>query len=224
MFKLLQVLICLLVYPLYAAELQVPEPFDVLSVNGKESSSSLQRKKVLPLQVGRNVIVIEYDQLFDAVYGDSHDRIQSKPFALIFDAQADDRLTLVEPQFDSGTEAGVWAVAPAITVQNANKQAIKVDTVPVQKIAGEWLLPGASVAALTGSTATIKPALSATTPAAQASNSSAVPATPAALAAATHSGASTVAPPDTLQMLYYFWQQATPEQRAQFLQSVSAGK
>ncbi len=223
--KLLQLLICLLATPLGAAELQVPEPFDVLAANGKEISSSLQRKKVLPLQPGRNVIVLEYDQLFDAVYGDSHDRIQSKPFALIFDANTDDRLTLIDPAFESGTAAAAWAVAPTVTVHNASKQAITVTAVPVQKIAGEWLLPGASVAALTGTTAAVKPALSsATLPAAATPAAAPVAATTASattpLTAAPHTAIST---PDTLQMLHYFWQQATPEQRAQFLQTVTGG-
>ncbi len=211
MTKSLMLLLALFSLPLTAAELLVPEPFNVLAVNGKEGFSSMQRLKRVPLQTGSNVIVLEFDQLFDASYGDSHDRIRSKPFALSLVAQAGDQLTLDDPKLQTGDEARRWVATPALRVQHGNGQAVKTEVLSVEKIAGEWLLPGASLAALS------KPSQNAPT---------AAPATAATVAATTAGNiqAAPVATPDTLQMLHYFWQQATPEQRAQFLQTVSAGK
>lgn len=72
-----------------AAELQVPEQFDLLRVNGQEYKTYFQRTKTVALHLGRNEIEMEFNQLYDAEHGDSHDRIRSKPFTVSVEVEND---------------------------------------------------------------------------------------------------------------------------------------
>lgn len=81
-----------------AAELLVPEQFDVLHVNGLPQATSFQRDKVVKLNVGRNDIEMEFNQIYDAEYGDSHDRIRSAPFIVVITVAAENEQWQVQAE------------------------------------------------------------------------------------------------------------------------------
>ena len=202
----------LLLSPLaQAAELVIPEPFDVLQVNDAPFGATLQREKRLTLAPGRHVIVLEYDQIFDADFGDSHDRIESKPFALVLTVAEESVLTVQDPQLRSGDEARRYANAPTLRVFDQARRELAVQVLPVQAVGDAFVTPAAA----------------APTPPAAAPAASHTPAiAPIAAPSTTPATASTPAKPasaisnDPLQQLQYWWQQATPEQRAAFLQQI----
>ena len=197
----------------HASQLQVPEQFDVLVVNGEEFPFTIGLSKTVPLIAGRNVIVLEYDKIFDAVYGDSHDRVKSAPFAVTFSASAGDMLVLHGPEFDTGTEAKRYAKAPTVQIRNAAQQSVAVQLVPVKEV-GDMLV--ANVAAASAPTPVIAPAIiPATAPTPAIASGSAAAAKTVAIPSAPPAGAH-----NALEQLNYWWQQATPEQRAAFLQSI----
>lgn len=193
-----------------AAELRVPEPFDVLIVNGEEYSSGLKSQKTVALKVGRNVVILEYDQIFDADYGDSHDRIKSAPVALVFEVTADAVLSLVDPKLQSNTEARRYAKAPQLQLRDQQQQPVASQLLPVREINGLLLADGGNEGnrSVSGTSATVTAATAA----------------PAVVQSTTQSTAQATAAqpaPDALQMLSYWWQQATPAQRAAFLQAIT---
>ena len=200
----------LLLSPLaQAAELVVPEAFDVLQVNDAPFGASLQREKRLTLAPGRHVIVLEYDQIFDADFGDSHDRISSKPFALVLTVTDESVLTVQDPKLTSGTDARRYAKAPTLRVFDATNREFPVQVQSVQSVGDVFVTPTAAatpapVAAISATPATL------TTPA-----TTAMPATPVTAEKGTPPAST-----DPLQQLQYWWQQATPEQRAAFLQQI----
>jgi len=191
----------LLLSPLaQAAELVIPEPFDVLQVNDAPFGATLQREKRLTLAPGRHIIVLEYDQIFDADFGDSHDRIESKPFALVLTVAEESVLTVQDPQLRSGDEARRYANAPTLRVFDQARRELAVQVLPVQAVGDAFVTPAAAAP---------------TPPAAVAAAPSTAPAT-----ASTPAKPASAISNDPLQQLQYWWQQATPEQRAAFLQQI----
>lgn len=198
----------LLLSPLaQAAELVIPEPFDVLQVNDAAFGATLQREKRLTLAPGRHVIVLEYDQIFDADFGDSHDRIESKPFALVLTVADESVLTVQDPQLRSGDEARRYAKAPSLRVFDQAKREHTVQLLPVQAVGDAFVTPSAAVPT---------PPVAASAPAVA---PVAAPSPTAAIAPQAAQPAPS-ASNDPLQQLQYWWQRATPEQRAAFLQQI----
>jgi uncharacterized protein len=206
--QILGMLLALLFAQAQAAELRVPEAFDVLIVNGSEYGASLKSNKTVALISGRNVVIVEYDQIFDAEFGDSHDRIRSAPIALVFEASSDAVLTLVDPKLKSNAEARQYAKAPTLQLRDAKQDPVTAQQLPVREINGMMFADNGSTPAI----ASVMPAIPA------------IPAAPAAgtQANTTQNAVPVAAPaPDALQMLSYWWQQASPEQRAAFLQRIT---
>lgn len=214
----------LLLAPAQAAELKVPEPFDVLSVNGADYSAILQTEKTLTLQPGRNVIILEYDQIFDADFGDSHDRIRSAPFALVFDLGTHKELRIVDPKLESGTEARRYASAPKVQLQDQNHQPVANQLLSVRELDGVLLVNNpTSASTVTTQAASPQTTTAAVAPVSATASVAATPAVSATQTAPAKPAPATDAPanaPDALNMLNFWWQQATPEQRAAFLQNI----
>lgn len=195
-----------------AAELQVPEQFDVLVVNGKEFPTTLALNKSVPLVAGRNVVILEFDQIYDADFGDSHDRVRSAPFALVFSAAVTDQLQLRGPELSSGADAKRYATAPTVQVIDSKKQVVAVQQLPVTELNGMLLADNSTNAAASKPPVLVSDiADKAATPT---SAPTASPAPPAAAVAVANT-------PDALSMLAYWWQQASAEQRAEFLRQIS---
>jgi uncharacterized protein YccT (UPF0319 family) len=177
-----------------AAELEIPEAYDLISVNGEEKSGlNLLKTKTVPLNAGRNVIVLEYDELYDSDYGDAFDHVKSQPWALILEADPKQDYRLQSPALDDKHAAQRYAKNPVFTMHDAAARPVAITAVPARELA---------------------PASAA--PATVASQSSAAPATPGE-----KTGAATKTP-DPLAMLQYWWAQASAEQRAAFRQQLQA--
>ena len=214
---LLPLLLGLLPLSLPAAELRIPEPFNVLQVNDVSYSATLQREKRLELAPGRHVIVLEYDQIFDADFGDSHDRIESKPFALVLTVGTESPLTVQDPQLQTGDDARRYAKAPTLRVLDAAQRELTVQVLPVQAVGDAFISPAAAAPT---PPAVMAPASAAVATYASTSMSTATPAPAPAAAAPKPVELAPPASHDPLQQLQYWWQQATPEQRAAFLQQI----
>ncbi|NQD38466.1 DUF2057 domain-containing protein [Permianibacter sp. IMCC34836] len=187
-----------------AGELQVPEQFDVLMVNGKEFPATLSRTKTVALSTGRNVVIIEFDKIYDADYGDSHDRVHSAPFALVFNAAATDQLQLFGPELNSGADAKRYVKAPTVQLLTAGNQPVALQQLPVTELNGLLVADNrVENKAEQGAATTI----------------TAAPVMASDLAGPVAS--KTAAAPDALQMLSYWWQQASAEQRAEFLRQIT---
>ncbi len=167
---------------LSAAELVVPEQFDLVRVNGEEEKTYFQRIKKVPLQLGKNTIELEFNQIYDAEFGDSHDRIRSKPFTVVVEVSTEQEVwTLLADLPKTRREAVVYAKRPIYTLQNQLGERHTVTLTPQRPLPLLSQIPPAP---------TEKPSI--TTP----------------------------PPVDVLQMLNYWWQLATPEQKQAFLDSI----
>lgn len=118
-----------------AAALTVPEAFDVLSVNGVEQTAlSLAKEKRLALQAGRNIIVLEYDEIFDSQLNDSHESVRSQAYALIFEVVDESELTLRSPDITDLASAKQYAKHPSFDIVNAQQKNIALTTMPAKDL------------------------------------------------------------------------------------------
>ena len=194
----------LLANTVMAAQLIVPEAFDVLSVNGVEQGMSLMRKKAIALQPGQNVIVLEYDEIFDSEINDSHDSIRSQPYALVFTIGANQDLRLHSPGIKSREQAESYAKAPTFRVETLSGPRVEYQAFPAKDLSLATSQPLTTVA----------PPVTTPPP-------GKTPRMPYVTESSSNS-TNNPAQPDALQLLQFWWSQATPEQRQQFLQQIQA--
>ncbi|WP_068545245.1 DUF2057 domain-containing protein [Thalassotalea crassostreae] len=110
-----------------AAQLVVPEDFEVLRLNGEEFSTSLLAKSTtLELPPGQNVLVLKYSQMFDDDMEDHHITIKSKPFILLFSVSNEKSLTFSYPKQTDGELARVYAKSPDIKILDSQNRALGV--------------------------------------------------------------------------------------------------
>lgn len=188
-----------------AAQLIVPEAYDVLSVNGVEQGMSLMRKKEIALQPGQNVIVLEYDEIFDSEINDSHDSIRSQPYALVFTISANQDLRLHSPGIKSREQAESYAKAPTFRVETLSGPRVEYQAFPAKDLS----------LAINQPPTTVAPPVTTPPP-------GKTPRMPYVTEPSSNNTATPPAQPDALQMLQFWWSQATPEQRQQFLQQIQA--
>ncbi len=215
MYKALVCLIALALSPvLHAASLTIPMEFEFLAVNGEPVGSSLfKHKDKLNLVPGQNRVALRYKDLVRESIGDGHVRVDSNPFILTFqiDAEARYRLAAASPIRDIG-DARHFAKNPAVVITDDDGKAVAFEMALTQ---GE---EPSLLAQLTGSEGTDleQQAIAATatapaiTPPSGAERSQPVPAT------------ETVAPvgadpANPEAMLKYWWQQADEPTRRAFM-------
>ena len=193
-----------------AATLIVPEAFDVLSVNGLEQSVfSLAKEKHLKLKQGRNIVVLEYDEIFDSQLNDSHESVRPAPYALIFDVSKESILRLQTPNTPNLDAAERYAKAPEFSVEDEQKQAITIVAKPAKDLTYASVLDANSEASTSASQApSISPVEGAMLASANKQN-------------AAHTNAE-LAKPDALNMLLYWWTMANEQERKAFLKSLES--
>lgn len=195
----------LLVYPLFQvisvgaqaaqpATLVIPEALDIVSVDNNKYSKPLFSDPVttLKLEPGQHQIVLEYDMLFEVGH-DDHDVITSEPFQITFSTVAGEQYYIKVPVFDESTldKARVYARKPVIEIiRRADSQSVAAE-ITYREFDGTFS---------TKHTKTSK----SNTPKAASTNPS----------EKTNQASSS---PEALKMLEYWWQQASEQQRKQFL-------
>lgn len=110
-----------------AVELSIPEEFVVVRVNGEEYSASLlSTETVVDLNVGQNVLVLKYAQMFDDDTEDHHITVKSKPFILLFSVPQLAELVFSYPKQNDSQSARVFAEGPLVDIvdDQGNKLAI----------------------------------------------------------------------------------------------------
>lgn len=111
----------------YAVELVIPEEFVVIRVNGEEYSASLLSSETLvDLNVGQNVLVLKYAEMFDDDTEDHHITIKSKPFILLFSVAQSTNLVFSYPKQSDSEVARQYASNPTVDIVDSkgNKLAI----------------------------------------------------------------------------------------------------
>ena len=101
-------LLSLLFFPFIScgASLQIPAEITVLSVNGQQYQNSLFSSEIkIPLIAGRQLLVLEYKDIFDNYDEDDHTKVTSEPFVIIFTSSSTDALFLRLPDINDEASA-----------------------------------------------------------------------------------------------------------------------
>ncbi|WNC70044.1 DUF2057 family protein [Thalassotalea nanhaiensis] len=118
-----------LVSPVMAAELIVPDTFVVERLNGEEFSGNFFTSETkLTLQSGQNVLVLKYSELFDDETEDHHITVTSKPFILLFSVGKENTIKFSYPKQNNGESAKLFAKAPIVNLIKPNGSAVPVIT------------------------------------------------------------------------------------------------
>lgn len=182
------------------AKLVIPEALDVISINKVKHSSSLFSggDTKLELMPGQNKIVVEYDMIFD-ISNDDHERVQSEPFQFRFNVEAGKQYYVKIPSFNSVTSAMKYARKPHLEIVERSTNKTILADITYREFDGTYTnessKPSATVKsqqAITASTPEVS-----TTAISQTTTSNDMP----------------------LQMLEFWWQQASAQQRKRFIES-----
>jgi uncharacterized protein YccT (UPF0319 family) len=107
----------LMSFSVNASVIIFPENIIVVSVNGIEHSSSFfTRETQLDFPIGKHVVVLKYQDLFEG--DDDHTKVKSKPFVVLFSldesSASDDEISVVTPNLDELKQAKMFAKSPKI--------------------------------------------------------------------------------------------------------------
>jgi uncharacterized protein YccT (UPF0319 family) len=187
---------------LYALTWHIPEEIDVVEVNGKGwQSIFIDSKDAVELPLGTNRLLLQFKQLFADDYNDSEILISSKEFIIEFELASDNDAKLVIPLIDSQDQAYEFIKKPSVKVLSEGREI---------KIRQYW-----HGAALAGSS--------------EQDVDLAFTSSKAQLLATSDKEYDMVsivqkqsgrAQPKPLEMLKFWWQQASVEERQQFLDSL----
>ncbi|NMP31432.1 DUF2057 domain-containing protein [Thalassotalea sp. M1531] len=106
------------------AELLFPEQYQVLKVNGKDYSGSFfSSESRVELTNTKQVILYRYNELFDDTDNDDHTKIKSEPFVLIIEG-TQQRLRVIEPNNLDIQQARTYALNPVLDIRGQSGQVI----------------------------------------------------------------------------------------------------
>ncbi|TLU68065.1 DUF2057 domain-containing protein [Thalassotalea litorea] len=111
-----------------AAQLTIPDTFEVLSVDGEEQSKSYFTKETtLDLASGKHAVQIQYREMFEHDTEDHHETVRSAPFVLIFTVNGNDALQLNHPQQLGIEAARAYAKSPQVKLVDANGDPVRAE-------------------------------------------------------------------------------------------------
>ncbi|MFD2166564.1 DUF2057 family protein [Thalassotalea euphylliae] len=196
----------------FAATITFPEVYDVLKVNGQDYSSGFFSKKSdIELTPGRHVVLYRYNELFEDPSNDDHAKIKSEPFVMIVD-MSDANLTVQSPEILDEMQARKYALKPTLTIMSSNNTPASFSLSSLRDFEKAQYQRAIEVARETPLT---------TAPA----NDNQIPNdsnTGSALPKDSESG-NVSSQSRAYQMLNYWWQQASKEERKAFLHSIQQG-
>ncbi|WP_169303059.1 YccT family protein [Thalassotalea mangrovi] len=172
-----------------AAQLTIPDTFEVLAVDGeKRSKSFFTRATELDLAAGQHSVQLQYREMFEDATEDDHQTVRSEPFVIMFSVSADAKLQLLHPLQADVEQAKAFATSPRVQLVDSNNQAIPVEQISQQTYEQELMSMQQQ-----RRQQVVKKSLSDD---------------PTEF---THQG------PDNLEMMKYWWQQATDIERQEFI-------
>ncbi|WNC70830.1 DUF2057 domain-containing protein [Thalassotalea psychrophila] len=127
--KFLFLPLCFLItsFSALAAKLVVPEEFIVVRLNGEQYSTSFFSSTTeLFLGTGQNVLVLKYSELFDDDTEDHHITVKSKPFILLFSVGKEDKLKFSFPKQNDVESAKNYAKSPIVSLIKPNGSAVPI--------------------------------------------------------------------------------------------------
>ncbi len=99
----------------FASELAVPTSIKVLKVNGKTYSGSFfESEEVVDLRTGSNILILQYKELFEDYDNDDHTTVSSSPFVAVFSVNTDEKLSLRHVKIVDEKQAKEFAEKPTI--------------------------------------------------------------------------------------------------------------
>jgi uncharacterized protein YccT (UPF0319 family) len=188
------------------ATLFIPEELNILSVDNVKHTGKLfsSDDTTLKLKPGQHRILVEYEVIWD-VSSDDHERILSKPFLIIFSAEASRQYAIKLPSFNNVDEVQKYANKPVFSLidRSTNRPvAIKVVYHAAERgFFGQFNNPVVPARPVQN------PAPAAAVPAKKPVNSQ-------------RTGITTTGSNMPLKMLEYWWSQANEQQRKHFIESI----
>ena len=209
--KRLSILLVLLTFPLVshgASQLNIAKAFNILAINGTSYSSGIfDQNRQLKLRVGKNLLVIEYEEEFESDDGDLSDFVKSDPFLLEIYLKNDKTYfqQIVKPA--NVKAAYQYAKQPLFEIVEMSKGK-RVAPIPFKLVA---LASDKKAFLVQQSRLRQNATLDLSHPDANSSSISNQSIT-----------SSLTAQSNASRMLHYWWQQATPAERQAFLESISS--
>jgi len=120
--KLIALLVGLVVFSSIsiAAEFTVPAQFQVLKIDGeKYTGSFFESTTTVNLTNGKHVVLLRYNELFEDADNDDHVKVKSEPFVVIFNMQ-DKPLFVVAKEFADERAARQFALSPNVSLKTNN--------------------------------------------------------------------------------------------------------
>ena len=187
-----------------AKELIFPDVYEVIKVNGDSFSRGLfESESKIPLSAGRHVILYRYSELFEDADNDDHVKIKSDPFVLVVD-KANETIKVSSPKNQTEKQAREYAKLPSLTLVSTGGKKTEYQTFALADFEQQQyqsVLDTRPINKAMSAERAILPAQSAqSAQSAQKINNSKV----------TQSRA--------LDMLNYWWQQASEQEKAAFKQ------
>lgn len=108
-----------------ASDLKVPDNIQVTKVNGKSTSFGLiQKETKVGLNEGRNVIVLHYRDSFEDYDNDDFTNVKSEPYVLIFDSVNSQDYIIQNVDIDDEDKAKQFAENFAVTLFNSSGDSV----------------------------------------------------------------------------------------------------
>lgn len=213
--KLAQLFITSLVFlscPLLANTLKVGDELVITHHNGEEVSSGFfSSARSVELTPGNQNIILVYEDVFESASSDDHDVIKSSPFAINFSAKAGESYRVVMEIPIDEDAAKKFARKPIVKVVNEQNDevALMAKYLPNEEdeaIKSLSMKPNSNKTVMLVAPATIKKPIVNQ----HQSRPASIPPAP-----------KVYSDPDSLNMLLYWWQRATPEQKRVFKEAIS---
>lgn len=204
-FYFFSILFILTSYCTLASELTVPASIKVLKVNGKNYSGSFfESEEKVALKSGRNVLILQYKELFEDYDNDDHTTITSSPFVALFNVNIDDELLLRHVKIIDEKQAREFAENPAIELITNNNAHIDVYSEGLEQYQNQLSFEKLSKNIHRSETRSID------------QQDSTVLANESTISQVENETNVNV-----LAMLEYWWKQASDEQKAHFIQNLT---
>ncbi|WP_448556568.1 DUF2057 family protein [Thalassotalea montiporae] len=113
---------------LSAKELIFPDVYEVLKVNGDSFSRGLfESESKITLPVGRHVILYRYSELFEDADNDDHVKVKSDQFVLVVN-KAEETIEVLSPRNQEEKQAREYAKSPSLTLTTSSDKKVLYQT------------------------------------------------------------------------------------------------
>jgi uncharacterized protein YccT (UPF0319 family) len=111
----------------HAAKLTIPDVFKVTKINGAEQSTSFfASENTFDVKEGKNIVVVQYSELFEDADNDDHVTIKSEPQMLLFTAEKNTHYILNNPKLEEDSQARLFAKKPVFSLSTTDNVSIEV--------------------------------------------------------------------------------------------------